>query len=490
MNDRINDGLKALLFVALVVVCHQMWLSPVTRAEQGIKAVKEDGNRPARQDEIVDDSFWEIHWLADQAEGFVDLAVDHEGNSHCCFQAAAGHGLKYLYLDDAGVQRADSIGGGGAGWYASLSLDPAGAPHIAHVSGPDRMLRHAYYHDATWNEDICGTFDGPLDRDHACIDLDAGGEAPLVAYTGDAAVLRLAARVDDRWFGITVDDDSAAGWFPCVRGPVPLLVHAALGRDVLNLTYYRQGWFRRTLLDGGVRGWNDLELDAEGLPWICCRVDEGLRWAAMDGGGEWRGGFVREGGSAGYYADLAIARNQRVAVAFLDGAPGVLNFAELVGDSWRVESPNEGRDEIAACALALDGIGRPYVAFIEKQRLWLACRKTEQPSLMLAANRAAYQAGDPFELSVRIDITTSLLFADLYLMVEAGGIPLYFPGWGKSPKAQRIQLIGRGRHCLDILAFDWPNHVKPGVLEVWAVICRPTTLTPLSPFDHLTIAYN
>jgi hypothetical protein len=94
----------------------------------------------------------------------------------------------------------------------------------------------------------------------------------------------------------------------------------------------------------------------------------------------------------------------------------------------------------------------------------------------IATNYSAYTAGNPFQLTLRIQNGPTTISADLYVILDvpAGDNHLYFfyPGWTESPDFDRKTLRPGMDETYIILDFTWPPDAGSGFATFWGAATR------------------
>lgn len=318
------------------------------------------------------------------------------------------------------------------GYAHALALDSADRPHLLFQDPDTRMLRYAAGGESGWEYDDIAVI--PSLHPDLTFDLAiAANDAPCLVYANAPPViidpidtkLVYGCRGEDGW-DLSAIDDGGRTVTLVLDGDTP---HIALvqGLAAVYLTRVDGVWQREVVgqdaaymgktwlyLDGaarphlifvgsegafeGVREPNGLwavapfpmhslltlTLDAADRPWLLLTEAEAqwghppfsfnrLLLATPDGSGGWATEMLREDYDWSIAADLAVAGNDDVHVAYRD-VGGALRYRwRAGGGTWQTESPIDQLD--ADLHLALGSDGQPRVSFGRGGQLWLATRR-------------------------------------------------------------------------------------------------------------------
>jgi FlgD Ig-like domain len=286
--------------------------------------------------------------------------------------------------------------GGFIGEHISLALDDAGTPHVAYWDLSNFFLMYATRVDGAWTTEIIEA-SVYLGTDIS-IAVDPQGVPHVAFYEGTASggKLRYASRTAGTW---TIEDVDAT---VTNVGQYCALAIDSNGRphisyqDVtnVNLKYaVKNGtWSREIVVPGGE--YTDLALDGSDLPHISFLVGGQLSYA-------------RKVGSTWYveYVPIVAAIDRTGIALGPNGAPHIAAtlFEELFvlvwnGSLWTTEPvPSVTKQGIYDGAMAMDGAGRPHVAYRSSNSnnhdLWYAFAGSSWDSTRVTTVGATFDVG-------------------------------------------------------------------------------------------------
>jgi hypothetical protein len=329
---------------------------------------------------------WHAETLAEAPGSGVEgasLAVDGAGLVHISYTQA---GLKYAHQQGAGWQIETVPGGETAARATSLALDTAGRPHIAYAAaaqagpGLEFTMRYAYRQATGWQvETIAPVADVDL-RLYPSLALDGRSQAQVsyFDYTTNAYQSRKYARRGATGWQVETMADSVpyAGERSSLvidqAGEAHIAYDAAYYHELHYTAHSPTGW-QSELVDrsGNAGGGRSLVLDREGWPHVSYLDQAGatVDYAYRQGAG-WHREVVDSMGVSSLpgATSLALDGDGRPHLAFTvvdcsTTCSGTLKYAYQDGSGWQVETVVDGPDFCSGGVLALDGDGGPHVAY-------------------------------------------------------------------------------------------------------------------------------
>jgi CSLREA domain-containing protein len=333
---------------------------------------------------------WQIETVEDG--GFVgsnSLAIDDADHLHVVYERAeTEEHLKHAYWDGATWQietvltHDSSLGG------ISLVLDNGQQPHFSyyHNTAPGlRDVRYAHWDGAAWQVETADTdLEGINWMEETSLALGDSGAPHIVHYLQDSVLLRYAQKSGATWQTETVDKGGVVGGFASLALDGADRPHIAYyeeqDEDLLYATWDGAQW-QITTVDTAASSSTDgsvsLALDAAGRPHISYRDDtdavaldpHGLKYAHWDGAA-WQIQYVDQEGIAGRGSAIVVDAAGRPHISYYDAeyinsGEDSLRYATWDGGSWQVQTVDPVRLKYigSPTSLALDGAGRPHIAY-------------------------------------------------------------------------------------------------------------------------------
>ncbi len=309
--------------------------------------------------EIVDPGGYQGYWTS--------LALDGSGYAHVSYLSYWWSGLpipselRYAYQDAAGWHTETLDRAEGKKTSASLSLDPAGRPHLGY-STDYGVIQYAYYDAAGWHREAVETASSAY---YVSLALDAGVKPHLSYYTMDG--LKYAYKDGAGWHISTVDSACRVGNLVLDPSGFPHIAYVAEGPNS-RLKYAYQdasGWHIETV-DGSGDLWSvpSLVLDSSGQPNVGCvsQSYHAAMYAYKDGNGwhiETVGPVGCSGWDCGGEASIALDTMETPHIAYT--SMGTLTYATRDSLGWSLEALPVPRAR--SISLALDSLGRPHLSY-------------------------------------------------------------------------------------------------------------------------------
>jgi len=354
---------------------------------------------------------WQIEMVdAPKAFRFLgnrSLAWDNNGHAHVAYGSDR---LYYAWHDGVSWQLSTVDDGPGVGLFTSLALDASAAPRIAYFDQMEEQLKYASFDGAVWHTEVVAPADWCTWEDGvAALALDAAGR-PRILYCGPAGDLRYAQHDGSAWQtervassadfpalaldaagrphvsyngsgGLTYAFhdgtvwqfetlDTSASYTSLALDPAGhphISAYNSLPDSVWYFYHDGLTWHSQTIAAAYVRGSTSLALDGDGHAYVSF-VDRNLRqlMMAFDDGAAWQVQFVAEASysNATQNTSLALDGAGRPHIAYLKDYD--LNHAYDDGSAWQVETVDLGGDVGRWSALALDGAGRPHISYCDR----------------------------------------------------------------------------------------------------------------------------
>ena len=266
-----------------------------------------------------------VAWSYEQADGYadaggldtgdrgkyVDLVVAANGDIWLAYQDLANENLRYArryYLSgewENGVADDNSNPSSASGMFASIALDAAGNPVVAHYDGGLGELRVAH-----WNG---SGFDGEVVDEGTAPDV-VEGEDPVEANVGLFPSLQI------------------------VDGTEYIAYHDQANGDLLLATGSAGAYALSTIAsEGNVGAWPDLVIDSGTMYISFHDVGNQDLVFASGTGASWSFEVVDDGEYVGADSDLLLSGGT-ARIAYFDGHNNDFKLATQVGDSWSIET--------------------------------------------------------------------------------------------------------------------------------------------------------
>jgi hypothetical protein len=322
---------------------------------------------------------------------FVDIDVDTEGNAHVAF-GSDGSVRIMSQIGEAWSSSTRNVGAGNR--YCALDVDDTEVAHLVIRAGayPESFLMYLTHDGGFWStatpDGVGSPFDDSLTGDWPDIVVDTDGR-PFISYRYQADIgipdgdLRLAWRDGSTWTVETVDDgpDDVGEHTSIALGLAGRPRIAYYDRTEGNLMVARKtasdSWVLEVVDDGiDVGTWTDIAIDADNVPHVSY-VDErfdAVRYATRVGG-VWTTEEIPDVvPAAGEGTSIAVDAQGDVHIVFYNPEVGKLRRVVKSGGVWSADPVDETADRGWRPALALDGDGRPHIAYVEEpdQEIWYA----------------------------------------------------------------------------------------------------------------------
>lgn len=314
-------------------------------------------------------SQWTIERFSDCGH-FVSLALDSAATPHITFNnsGAIQHATKL-----AGIWQIDDVSASYVDYGSSVAVDASDRPHVVYVgSDGSTQLIYARWDGSQWVSQTVQAADAGLNLSLA---LDETG----VAYIADGANYI----VLNGEGALSINSPS----YP--SGSFSSIALDALGRPAISYLgansmvrcnrWDGDEWISELIAFGGSAGHgNSLDLDSLGAPHISYYTAAGWSGGAIryawKNGGSWStetitGTYMPAYVDSEYDTSLVVDSNDVPHVSFWyseyydDG----LYYGTRSGESWQLEKVAEDAD--GPNDLALDGAGRPHIAFVDNGAL-------------------------------------------------------------------------------------------------------------------------
>lgn len=293
------------------------------------------------------------------------LQIDNQGRPHI---ALGGANLLYVWHDGQAWQSevvdfglGNSIGG------AALALDIYGRPHISYRHNGDQSLRYAYRTAAGWQIEIVAT-NIDYSRERTSLAL---GQTPQIAYTvtylasdgTSGQAVNFAYKVGNDWVTERVSDNAHGQSLVISPGGDSLLSFStAEGLQYAIRDSANRVW-QVTTVESEAANDTSIDIHIQGQPRIAYSRAGRIWYAAYEQATGWSTEAIStEGGNE--TPSLALDANGVAHVAYYDATAQAIQHAYKPGGTWKnawiASSVN-----YAPVALALDGAGKPRVAFLD-----------------------------------------------------------------------------------------------------------------------------
>jgi len=281
----------------------------------------------------------------------VALAIDEAGHLHISY-STSNYDLRYAYHDGTQwyIETLDS-GLGTNGGNTSLSVDPAGHPHIAYNDFTNSALKYAYHDGTIWHLTTVDN-DGSAGSYNSLI-LDSSGRPHISYYVwGPYYDLRYAYYDGTTWQIETVDSSGDVGHHTSLRldsAGRPHIAYFDADSRTVNYAYHNgTAWQIQAVVGDGL--FTSLVIDNADRPHIACWAGNNLQYAAYDGS-IWQLETVDQSENPGWDISLALDGDGRPHLAYLRSSSGDLAYAwsppactpiRDVGFDWTPFTPPAG----------------------------------------------------------------------------------------------------------------------------------------------------
>jgi len=299
--------------------------------------------------------------------GYPSLAVDLAGNPHIGYYNKVTDTMRYAsWTDGWSIETVSAVGK--ITEFVSLKLDGADSPHVSYFNRTLGDLRYAWRDGTGWHETSVDT-DATSGWTFA-LALNRTGY-PRIAY-GMYDSLKYAAFDGVHW---EIETLVASGAYePSIAvDPVTDLPSIAYrqGNSLRYLAYDGTAWNAEEVDSAGTVGyWPSLAFDSAGNPGIAhTDITTGgnyqLKYSWNDGS-TWHSEFADRNGHCGWWPSLA--RDPATGyprISHYDARTGELRYVGYNGTEWSSEAVYTSRGNWYWYSLALDGAGKPRLAFLD-----------------------------------------------------------------------------------------------------------------------------
>ena len=105
-------------------------------------------------------------------------------------------------------------------------------------------------------------------------------------------------------------------------------------------------------------------------------------------------------------------------------------------------------------------------------------------SVSIYTNQNMFTADDLFRLTVRVHNGPYPVTAALYVLLDAGGVYLFWPSWTEQLDFRSISIDAESDWLKNILDFQWPGGAGSGGAQFYAAIFQPMTWNLLADVDY------
>jgi hypothetical protein len=274
---------------------------------------------------------WNWHAeTVDKMGKFTSIAADKDGNIHLSY--SDGGDVKYAFRPAGTDSKWFTMTLASGGAYTSLTLDSEGHPHICYTY---RLLGYIHWDGSDWKKETIAS---------------------------DNAVIGYSCAI-----AIAVDGTPYISWYREKNADNTPYLHIKLAERQNGV------WLVRTLdFDLQTGKWESMALDSNGSPILSFDAYvKGLLKYAYKVGDDWKVATVDFRGrtndvyDVGMGNSIAIDRVGKPCISYEDGQD--LKFAQLVGDTWKVEQVDAYRPLGSwvgyRTSLKFDSQGHPHIAY-------------------------------------------------------------------------------------------------------------------------------
>jgi hypothetical protein len=303
---------------------------------------------------------------------WASLEVDPDGAPHVSYYA----GQLMHAVRRHGVWTTESVDGytESTGIGSSLALDPEGEPRIACQDAMYNVLRYAAATESGWSTETIDT--GGTVGPYVSLVLADDGSPWVGYYDADNQDMRIAVKTGGTWALQWVDFSGDVGMYNSIALGTNQDIHAAYYDATHQALKYahRAGplMYVETVDVGGVGEWTSLALDAAGDPHISyydsARGD--LRYAHKRGG-IWTIETIDAEGDVGTFTSIAVSADGTPCISYFDATNSDLKYATRAGGAWTAAVIDADGNTGWHTSLALDSNGNPLIAYYDTGRYQL-----------------------------------------------------------------------------------------------------------------------
>lgn len=295
------------------------------------------------------------------------------GNACCPIACPAGQVRFAGVCASVHVQTADDQGN--VGEYASIGLDPQGAPRIAYYASSGKNLSYAIRQVVVpWPRE---TVDSPGDSgQYASLAFDFQGNPAVAYYESGDKDLKMATRQGvASWTEQVVDGAGNVGKHASLAFGPTGLAHVSYydesNRDLmLAMQQSDGGWTVQTVDgEGDVGQYTSLTFDPAGLVHVSYydQSNKDLLLATRQGNGTWALETVDSQGNVGKYNSIAFDLGGLARIAYYDETNKDLALASEQSDgAWSVQTVDGQNDVGTYCSLAIDSAGIAHISYFDQ----------------------------------------------------------------------------------------------------------------------------
>lgn len=353
-----------------------------------------DGSSYTLKHAYWDGGQWQIEPV-DTADyiGSNSMALSGAGDPHFAYHAITGSTdiVKYASWDGAQWQIGTLAAPSGGADGVSLALDGSDVPHFSYYLSADQTLRHAYRSGSVWQFEMVesGMSAADLGNDATSIALDSTGQPHVFYFLSRHSLLKHAHRDGGGWQVETIEQGGDAGQYSSL---------ALDDDDQPHVSYYDEGQskIKYAAWDGGqwqvqdvyqlgyqdIDDWtysiqvSSLALDSAGQPHIVYDYD-GFLWVnelryTYWTGSAWQTRVVEsvETGLQSILGGASLALDDADRPHVFYATSDEHRYAYWTGSTWQIETvDSEVGGSNFPTPLALDGAGRPHVAYFDASNL-------------------------------------------------------------------------------------------------------------------------
>ncbi|RLC65785.1 MAG: hypothetical protein DRI48_06205 [Chloroflexi bacterium] len=335
-------------------------------------------------------------WISEtvDVEGGWDsyIAVDSQGHPHIVYRDAkglSGTAIKYAHWDGAAwqIDTIEDLASTISSRNTTLALDNDDLPHISYsisASGDDPDHLYHAYQQVSGGDWLTETVETAYSISGNALALNSAGDPRILyhaiyAVGGEEYAWRLNyARWDGgQWQNETLynsDNSIEALSLALDDSDVPHVGYYLSATDSMHYARRDGTWQAETvesdlLLDRDV---SSLALDDTGQPHIIYLLENKTLKYAHREDATWQTEAIAEGGEPGRYNSIVLDRAEHPHVVYTDQDRMQLRYAAWDGAAWQIRAVDQGGWDYAFnyAGLALDGAGRPHVAYSKDDTVW------------------------------------------------------------------------------------------------------------------------